>query len=104
MGAREGWFLLHNNYIVMRYVICGCHLIEIFLIFVYFLIDVDMNSGSSRDWVKGVHNINVTYTIEFRDKEQYGFLLPPDQILPNSLEMYDGVKAIVKESRALGYL
>lgn len=27
-----------------------------------------MNSGSSRDWVRGVHNINISYTIEFRDK------------------------------------
>lgn len=63
-----------------------------------------MNSGSSRDWLKGVHDINVTYTIEFRDKGHYGFILPPDQILPNALEMWDGVRAIVKESRLIGYL
>jgi len=62
------------------------------------------NSGSSRDWLKGVHNINASYTIEFRDTGNYGFVLPPEQILPNSLEMFDGVKAIIRECRSLGYL
>ncbi|XP_037037661.1 zinc carboxypeptidase-like [Bradysia coprophila] len=62
------------------------------------------NSGSSRDYLKGAHDIDVSYTIEFRDTGRYGFVLPPDQILPNSLEMFDGVKAIVRECRVIGYL
>lgn len=27
-----------------------------------------MNSGSSRDWIKGIHNINISFTIELRDQ------------------------------------
>lgn len=84
----------------------------------------DMNSGSSRDWLKGVHNLNISYTIEMRDTGKfknywsgiwtilkfrsllgsYGFVLPPEQILPNALEMFDGIKAIVDECRTLNYL
>lgn len=63
-----------------------------------------MNSGSSRDWLKGVHNLDISYTIEFRDKGAYGFILPPDQIMPNALEMFDGIKAMVAECRTLSYL
>jgi len=62
------------------------------------------NSGSSRDWLKGVHNINVSYTIELRDTGNYGFVLPPDQILPTALELFDGIKAIVQECRSIGFL
>lgn len=72
--------------------------------FAYQVFFLDYNSGSSRDWLKGAHDINVSYTIEFRDTGDYGFVLPPEQILPNSLEMFDGVKAIVRECRTIGYL
>lgn len=87
----------------------------------------DKNAGSSRDYMKGVHNLNISYTIEFRDIGKfslrftgmvskiwkrgffpaggpYGFVLPPEQILPNALEMFDGIKAIVDECRTLNYL
>lgn len=40
----------------------------------------------------------------FHTPGDYGFVLPPDQILPNSLEIFDGVKAIVRECRVIGYL
>lgn len=33
-----------------------------------------------------------------------GFILPSDQIIPNSLEVFDGIKAMVKEAKALNYL
>lgn len=34
----------------------------------------------------------------------YGFVLPADQILPNALEVLDGILALVDEARALGQL
>jgi len=44
-------------------------------------------SGSMTDWVFGVRGA-LSYTYELRDTGRYGFLLPPDQILPNSEEIY----------------
>lgn len=34
----------------------------------------------------------------------HGFVLPASLIIPNSLEVFDGVIAMVREARALGYL
>lgn len=91
----------------------------------------DLASGSSIDWVYGTQNVNLTYTFEFRDKGsfiilhliwknvrtssnflnknqtsigRYGFLLPPKQIIPNSLEVIDGLIAMTKEAKTLKYL
>jgi carboxypeptidase A2 len=44
-------------------------------------------SGSATDWVFGARGA-LSYTYELRDTGRYGFLLPPDQILPNSEEVY----------------
>lgn len=91
----------------------------------YTNIPLDMNSGSSRDWIKGVNKINASFTIELRDqgiwtssflrmislniffltlKGYYAFILPPEQIIPNCLEIFDGIKAMIGESRTIGYL
>ncbi len=56
---------------------------------------VDQSSGTSRDWAKGVPDIEYVYTIELRDEGQYGFLLPPDQILPTVEETWAGLKAFL---------
>ncbi|XP_037024577.1 zinc carboxypeptidase-like [Bradysia coprophila] len=63
-----------------------------------------MNSGSSRDWIMGVNKINASFTIELRDQGNYGFILPPEQIIPNCLEIFDGLKAMIGECRTIGYL
>jgi hypothetical protein len=34
----------------------------------------------------------------------HGFVLPAQFIIPNSLEVFDGFIAMVREARALGYL
>lgn len=34
---------------------------------------------------------------------QYGFFLPPSQIIPTSLELIDGIVAMVKEAETLKY-
>lgn len=45
-------------------------------------------SGTSMDWVYGVAQIPYVYSIELRDAFDYGFLLPPDQIIPTSEETW----------------
>ena len=37
------------------------------------------NSGSARDWCKGVAGVKYTTGIELRDEGQFGFLLPENQ-------------------------
>lgn len=57
----------------------------------------DSNSGSSRDYAKGVPGIKYSYTIELRDQGDYGFLLPPQQILQTCEETWEGVKVIARQ-------
>ncbi|KAK4016629.1 hypothetical protein OUZ56_031587 [Daphnia magna] len=55
------------------------------------------NSGPSDDWAKGVAGIPYSYTIELRDKGPvYGFLLPPDQIIPSGIETWEAFKVIAE--------
>jgi len=49
-------------------------------------------SGSSTDWAYGSRNITYSYGIELRDTGQYGFLLPPNQIVPQGEEIMPLVK------------
>ena len=49
-------------------------------------------------------DIKIGYTIEYRDKGRYGFVLPPVQILPNCEELMAGMIALVDKSKELGYL
>ncbi|KAL4609054.1 carboxypeptidase O precursor-like [Arapaima gigas] len=52
------------------------------------------NSGSSRDWARLI-GIPFSFTFELRDKGQFGFLLPEDQIQPTCEEVYAGVRSII---------
>jgi len=45
-------------------------------------------SGTSLDWALGVAGIPYVYSIELRDTGNWGFLLPPDQIIPTSEEVW----------------
>jgi len=45
-------------------------------------------TGGALDWVYEIAGIPYTYTIELRDTGDYGVLLPPDQIIPNSEEVW----------------
>ncbi|CAG7818292.1 unnamed protein product, partial [Allacma fusca] len=56
-------------------------------------------SGGSMDWVKGIHNVNLTLTYEMRDQGRYGFILPDTQIVPSSQEFLDGIAVAVAELR-----
>jgi len=45
-------------------------------------------SGTSLDWALGVVGIPYVYSIELRDTGLYGFLLPPEQIIPAAEETW----------------
>ncbi|XP_052872398.1 zinc carboxypeptidase-like [Anopheles cruzii] len=60
-------------------------------------------SGSSLDWVKGTLRTPLTFAYELRDTGEYGFLLPPEQIIPTAEETLDSIIVILEEGKALGY-
>jgi len=53
-------------------------------------------SGSSADYVYGVCGVKYSYGAELRDTGEYGFLLPPDQIIPTGEEILAAVIAMAK--------
>lgn len=55
------------------------------------------STGTSRDWAKGVPNITYVYTIELRDTGRYGFVLPPEQIIPTGEETWAGISVAARE-------
>ncbi|CAG2218727.1 Zinc carboxypeptidase,Carboxypeptidase O,Carboxypeptidase B [Mytilus edulis] len=57
--------------------------------------------GVSLDYAKGQAGIKYCYTVELRDKDQYGFLLPQNQITPTCEETMDGIMALVGYIKAL---
>ena len=59
-------------------------------------LSADKNSGSSRDWAKGVAEIKYPYTIELPDKGDVGFLLPPNEIEPTAEETWEAVKVVAR--------
>ncbi|XP_048585626.1 carboxypeptidase B isoform X2 [Nematostella vectensis] len=57
-------------------------------------------SGSTKDFTFGMLNVTYSYVVELRDKRPgYGFLLPPEQILPTAREMLAGLLTCVTEIR-----
>ena len=52
--------------------------------------------GSSVDFAYGVANVTYPYGVELRDTGDYGFLLPPTEIIPNGEEMFAAVKTMGK--------
>jgi murein tripeptide amidase MpaA len=51
-------------------------------------------SGSSADYTYGVAKVVYSYGVELRDLGQYGFLLPPEQIVPSGQETYAAFKVL----------
>eukprot|EP00010_Vexillifera_abyssalis_P006104 CAMPEP_0201552236 /NCGR_PEP_ID=MMETSP0173_2-20130828/14571_1 /ASSEMBLY_ACC=CAM_ASM_000268 /TAXON_ID=218659 /ORGANISM="Vexillifera sp., Strain DIVA3 564/2" /LENGTH=361 /DNA_ID=CAMNT_0047962679 /DNA_START=128 /DNA_END=1210 /DNA_ORIENTATION=+ len=45
-------------------------------------------SGSSMDFTYGQDGITYSYAVELRDKGRYGFLLPPEEIIPQGQEIW----------------
>eukprot|EP00604_Paraphysomonas_vestita_P001366 CAMPEP_0174817904 /NCGR_PEP_ID=MMETSP1107-20130205/459_1 /TAXON_ID=36770 /ORGANISM="Paraphysomonas vestita, Strain GFlagA" /LENGTH=339 /DNA_ID=CAMNT_0016029029 /DNA_START=282 /DNA_END=1301 /DNA_ORIENTATION=- len=53
-------------------------------------------SGSSADYTYGVCGVKYSYGVELRDTGKYGFLLPPNQIIPSGEETYAAIIAMAK--------
>ncbi|XP_071574831.1 zinc carboxypeptidase-like [Temnothorax nylanderi] len=60
-------------------------------------------SGSTLDYIKGVYHKPIAYVYELRDQGRYGFLLPPEQIIPTGQETLDSLVVMFKEAKRLGY-
>ncbi|XP_063599272.1 carboxypeptidase B-like [Penaeus indicus] len=54
-------------------------------------------SGSTDDWAKGVLNTKFAYTLELRDTGEFGFKLQESQILPTTQEVWEGLKAMLRD-------
>ena len=54
-------------------------------------------SGSSLDWTKGVNDIKFSIGMELRDTGRYGFILPPEQIVPTGEEVWAFHITVVRE-------
>ena len=54
----------------------------------------DPYSGGSADWARGIARINHSYVAELRDEGVYGFLLPEEEIIPTSQELWAGIKEL----------
>lgn len=72
--------------------------------FVQFFTYKDLASGNSIDWAYEKLNIPITYTIELRGAFPDGNFVPTDEIIPNALEVIDGLVAMVQEAKTLNYL
>lgn len=56
-------------------------------------------AGSSVDYVNDVTKADYTFTVELRDTGRYGFVLPPNQILPSGEESYAGVRYLLQNMK-----
>jgi len=54
-------------------------------------------SGSSADWALGVAGIDFSISMELRDTGLYGFLLPPEQIIPTAEEVWAFHTTVIRE-------
>ena len=60
-------------------------------------------SGSSRDHAYGFFKTPLVFTYEMREGDENIFVLPPEQIRPNSEEIFDSLIAMITKSKDLGY-
>merc|ERR1719175_283776 len=54
-------------------------------------------SGSAVDWAHGEAQIGFTTSMELRDTGYYGFILPPEQIIPTSEEVWALHLTVIRE-------
>lgn len=80
------------------------YLENIFYIYIWKYNISDEATGGSVDWVKEHLQVPLVYCYELRDKGNFGFLLPADQILPNNQEVMDSLIEIIYQAKRFGYL
>ncbi|XP_045103030.1 carboxypeptidase B-like [Portunus trituberculatus] len=56
-------------------------------------------AGGSSDWAYDSAGIQYAYALELRDTGNYGFLLPPEQILPTGEETFVGIVAAIDAAK-----
>ncbi|KJZ70245.1 hypothetical protein HIM_10359 [Hirsutella minnesotensis 3608] len=56
-------------------------------------------SGSSVDYTNDVVKADYSFTSELRDTGRYGFVLPPDQIVPSGEEAFAGFKYLLQNMK-----
>ncbi|XP_011496108.1 PREDICTED: zinc carboxypeptidase-like [Ceratosolen solmsi marchali] len=59
--------------------------------------------GSSMDWMKGELKVQLSYSYLLRDTGEYGYLMPPEQIIPNCQETMDSLLVLFDEMKKFGY-
>lgn len=57
---------------------------------------IDAAAGGSDDFAKGECGIKYSYTVELRDRGQFGFILPQEQIVPTADETWSAVKTLAE--------
>lgn len=61
-------------------------------------------SGTSPDYVYGIYNTSLAYTYEMRHANTgQRFVLPPEEIIPNSEEIFESMMAMIEKAKELGY-
>ncbi|XP_012226646.2 zinc carboxypeptidase [Linepithema humile] len=60
-------------------------------------------TGSTIDYIKGTYRKPYVCSYELRDKDYYGFLLPPDQIIPTGQETLDSIMSMLHEIKKQKY-
>lgn len=68
------------------------------------IVFTDMATGGSVDWVKEQLKVPLVYCYELRDRGAVGFLLPPEEILPSSLETMDSVLELIHQAKRFGVI
>lgn len=53
--------------------------------------------GTSVDYIKSTYGKQITYIYELPNRDRYGCLLPPNQIIPTGEEIMDSLVVIFKE-------
>lgn len=51
-------------------------------------------SGSSADYTYGQCGVKYSYGVELRDTGEFGFLLPPSEIIPSGEEIFASIVAM----------
>lgn len=62
-----------------------------------------VTSGSSRDHAYGYFKTPLVFTYEMREGPENIFILPAEEIEPNSVEIFTSLVAIIKRGKELGY-
>ena len=69
----------------------------VFVFYMFFLNILDPAAGASDDWYRGGLGTRYSFTTELRDTGYYGFVLPPEQIIPSGEELFAGMKVVFEK-------